>query len=61
MVISDFDQYYVMTGITDQINERYCSILQESSSLNIIRIFKKINEKMGPSPIDAYRLISNGD
>jgi hypothetical protein len=50
-----------MTGITDQINERYCSILQESSSLNIIRIFKKINEKMGYSTIGKYGLISNGE
>ncbi len=50
-----------MTGITDQINEIYCSVLQESSHLNIIRIFQKINEKLGPSPIDAYGLISNGD
>jgi len=50
-----------MTGITDQINERYCSVLQESSSLNIIRIFKKINEKMGDSFIGKYGLISNGD
>ena len=50
-----------MTGITDQINEIYCSVLQESSSLNIIRILKKLNAKLGPSPIDAYGLISNGE
>ena len=50
-----------MTGITDQINERYCSILQDSSSLNIIRILKKLNEKLGHSTLDVYGLISNGD
>jgi len=50
-----------MTGITDQIIEIYCSILQESSSLNIIRIFEKLNEKLGDSILGAYGLISNGE
>jgi hypothetical protein len=50
-----------MTGITDQVSERYCSVLQESSHLNIIRIFEKLNEKLRHSTIDGYALISNGD
>jgi hypothetical protein len=50
-----------MTGITDQINASYCSVLQESSSLDIIRVFKKINEKLSSSSIGKYGLISNGD
>ena len=50
-----------MRALTDQISERYCIVLQESIHQNIIRIFQKINEKLGPSSIDAYGLISNGD
>ncbi len=46
---------------TDQVSERYCSVLQESSYLNIIRIFEKLNAKLGHSTIDAYGFISNGD
>ncbi len=50
-----------MRALTDQISERYCSVLQESSHQNLIRIFEKLNAKLGPSSIDAYGLISNGD
>lgn len=49
-----------MRAQTDQIAERYGNVLQESSYLNIIRIFEKINEKLGHSTISAYGLISNG-
>ncbi len=50
-----------MRAVTDQVSERYCSVLQESSHLNIIRIFEKLNEKLGHSTIDEYGWISNGD
>ncbi len=50
-----------MRAVTDQVSERYCSALQESSYLNIIRIFEKLNEKLGHLTIDEYGWISNGN
>ncbi len=50
-----------MRAVTDQVSERYCSVLQVSSHLNIIRIFEKFNDKLEPSIIEAYGTISNGE